>query len=145
MKCKVRLTKTVELFVEGKDEEAILDWLRQTTPDGAIHAAGGNVMEEYDEEILFEVRDDSVMDYIIEDKESRTRQVSKEVIDGVLENQKGIEKYGEPYELLWYYDEISDKYIGCDNVSGHAWMEEFWTKEECINWLLGYDGDEEEE
>jgi hypothetical protein len=67
MKCKVRLTRTVELFVEGKDEEAIMDWLAQTTPEGAIHAAGGNVMEEYDEEILFEVREDSIVDYVIEE------------------------------------------------------------------------------
>lgn len=67
MKCKVRLTRTVELFVEGKDEEAILSWLYQTTPEGAIHAANGNVTEEYDEEILFEVRDDSVVDYVIEE------------------------------------------------------------------------------
>lgn len=68
MKCKVRLTHTVELFVEGKDEEAIMEWLNQTTPEDAIHYADGNVTEEYDEEILFEVRDDSVMDYIIEEE-----------------------------------------------------------------------------
>lgn len=142
MKCKVRLTHTVELFVEGKDEETIMDWLAQTTPEGAIHAAGGNVAEEYDEEILCEVRNDSVVDYVIEDKESQTRQVSKEVINSILEDQKGIEKYGEPYELLWYHDEKSGRYIGCDNVHGYAWMEEFDTKEECINWLLGYDNEE---
>ena len=69
MKCKVRLTKTVELFVEGKNQEAIMDWLLQTTPEGAIVAANGNVMEEYDEEILFEVRDDSEVDYVIEEEE----------------------------------------------------------------------------
>ena len=69
MKCKVRLTRTVELFVEGKDEETIMDWLSQTTPEEAIHAANGNVTEEYDEEILFEVRDDSVVDYVIEEEE----------------------------------------------------------------------------
>lgn len=68
MKCKVRLTHTVELFVEGKDEEAIMDWLAQTTPEGAIRAADGNVTEEYDEEILCEVRDDSVVNYVIEEE-----------------------------------------------------------------------------
>ena len=93
MKCKVRLTRTVELFVEGKDEESILDWLYQTTPEGAYLAADGDVYDEYDDEILFEVRDDSVVNYVIKDKESQARQVSKEVIDSVLENQKGIEKY----------------------------------------------------
>ena len=69
MKCKVRLTHTVELFVEGKDTETILDWLYQTTPEEAIHAANGNVTEEYDEEILFEIRDNSVVDYVIEEEE----------------------------------------------------------------------------
>lgn len=68
MKCKVRLTRTVELFVEGKSEDAILDWLYQTTPEGAYLAADGDVeCDEYDEEILFEVRDDSVVDYVIKE------------------------------------------------------------------------------
>lgn len=71
--------------------------------------------------------------------EINTHQVTEEVIHSILENQKGLDKYGEPYELLWYYDEKSDKYVGCDNVYGHAWMEDFDTKEECIEWLLGYD------
>ena len=70
-------------------------------------------------------------------------EVSKEVIDQVLKNQSGIETYGEPHHLLWYYDEKSGKYIGCDNVHTHAWMEEFDTKEECINWLLGEEDENE--
>ena len=77
--------------------------------------------------------------------EIKTHQVTKEVIDGILNNQKGTEIYGEPYELLWYYDEKRDRYVGCDNVYRHAWMEEFDTKEECINWLLGYDEEEDDE
>ena len=32
MKCKVRLTRIVEMYVEGKDEETIIDWLREHTP-----------------------------------------------------------------------------------------------------------------
>ena len=71
-------------------------------------------------------------------------EVTKDVIDQVLENQTDIEHYGEPHHLLWYYDEKSGKYIGCDNVHAHAWMEEFYTKEECIAWLLGYEEDDEE-
>lgn len=65
MKCKVRLTRTVELFVEGKSEDAILDWLWQTTPEGAYLAADGDVGDEYDEEIVCVVRDDSVVNYTI--------------------------------------------------------------------------------
>lgn len=66
MKCKVRLTRTVELVVEGKSEEAILDWLNQTTPEGAYLAADGAVEDEYDEEIICEVRNDAEVDYVIE-------------------------------------------------------------------------------
>lgn len=67
MKCKVRLTRVVELFVEGKDEDTIMDWLRQTTPERAYLLADGDVEESYDEEIICPVRDDSIVDYIIEE------------------------------------------------------------------------------
>lgn len=67
MKCKVRLTRMVELFVEGKDEETILDWLYQTTPEGAYLAADGDVeCDEYNEEIVCVLRDDAVVDYTIQ-------------------------------------------------------------------------------
>ena len=72
MKCKVRLTHTVTLFVEGKSEEQITDWLAQTTPEEAYLLAydnGKQVESEYDEEIVCCVREDSVVDYVIkEDK-----------------------------------------------------------------------------
>ena len=68
MKCKVRFTRTVEMFVEGKDEEVILDWLYQTTPEGAYLAADGDVEDEYNEEILFEVQDNSIVNYVIKEK-----------------------------------------------------------------------------
>ncbi len=68
MKCKVRLTRTVELFVEGKDEEAIMDWLYQTTPEGAYLAADGDVEDEYTDEIVCRVADDSIVNYVIEEK-----------------------------------------------------------------------------
>ena len=71
-------------------------------------------------------------------------EVTEDIIHDILENQKGPDKYGEPYALLWYYHEESGKYVGCDNVYCHAWMEDFDTKEECIEWLLGYDKEEEE-
>ena len=68
MKCKVRLTRTVELFVEGKDEEVIMDWLRCTTPDDAYNLANGSVeTDEYSEEIICPVKENSVVDYVIEE------------------------------------------------------------------------------
>ena len=67
MKCKVRLTRTVELFVEGKDEEAILDWLYQTTPESAYLMSDGDVSDEYNEEILFPIREDGIVNYVIKE------------------------------------------------------------------------------
>lgn len=70
MKCKVRLTHTVTLFVEGKSEDQIQDWLAKTTPEEAYLASyGRNVDSEYDEEIICEVRDDSEVDYVIKEEE----------------------------------------------------------------------------
>lgn len=66
MKCKVRLTRTVELFVEGKDEDIILDWLRETTPEAAYLLTDGNVEDSYDEEILCSVSEESEVDYTIQ-------------------------------------------------------------------------------
>ena len=69
MKCKVRLIHTVELYVEGKSEEAILDWLYQTTPEGAYLLADGDLEDEYNEEIVCVVRDDSEVNYVIKEEE----------------------------------------------------------------------------
>lgn len=70
MKCKVRLTRMVEMFVEGKDEDAIMDWLRCTTPEEAFNLTDGHVNDEaYEEEIVCVVREDSVVDYVIPEEE----------------------------------------------------------------------------
>ena len=70
MKCKVRLTRMVEMFVEGKDEDAIMDWLSCTTPEEAFELAGGHVNDDvYEDEIVCEVREDSVVDYVIPEEE----------------------------------------------------------------------------
>lgn len=66
MKCKVRLSYTVEMVVEGKSEEEIAEWLSCTTPSEAKELAGNNMVnEDYNEEIICNVRDDSVVDYVI--------------------------------------------------------------------------------
>lgn len=70
MKCKVRLTHTVELYVEGKSEEQIQDWLAGTTPEEAYLLAydnGKQVESKYDEEIVCVVRNDSNVDYVIKE------------------------------------------------------------------------------
>lgn len=71
MKCKVRLTHTVTLFVEGKSEDQIQDWLNNTVPTEAYLLAynnDGKPDSQYDEEIICEVRDDSEVDYVIEEE-----------------------------------------------------------------------------
>ena len=65
MKAKVRLTRIVELFVEGETEDDIMDWLAETTPEEAYLVADGNAEEEYKDEIVCFVREDSVVDYVI--------------------------------------------------------------------------------
>ena len=67
MKCKVRLTHTVTMFVEGESEEAIQEWLLCTTPEEAVDMAHNAVNQEYEEEIICEVREDSEVDYVIKE------------------------------------------------------------------------------
>ena len=70
MKCKVRLTHTVEMFVEGPSEDAIQEWLLETTPQEAKDLARNNgnyVSEDYDEEIICHVMENSEVDYVIEE------------------------------------------------------------------------------
>jgi hypothetical protein len=69
MKCHVRLTRAVELIVEGKSENEIMDWLRQNTPEAVYLDADGNVTDEYSEEIICQVSDDSEVNYVIKEEE----------------------------------------------------------------------------
>ena len=65
MKCKVRLTQTVEMIVEGLSEDDILEWLYSTTPQEAIDVAMSPVDVSYDEEIVCYVSDYDKVDYVI--------------------------------------------------------------------------------
>lgn len=65
MKCKVKLTMSVELIVKGKSEEEIQDWLNTTSPLEIIDRKIPHD-ESYDEEILKFVHDDVQEDYVSE-------------------------------------------------------------------------------
>ena len=65
MKCKVRLTHTVEMVVEAENGDAVLDWLNQTTPDRAKEMSKNDVVEEFEDEIVSMVDDDAEVDYVI--------------------------------------------------------------------------------
>lgn len=42
----------------------------------------------------------------------------------------------EPLGLYYAYDEKANRYIGCDNSGGDAWVEEFIYESECVRWLM---------
>lgn len=67
MKCKVRLSYTVEMFVEGASEEVIQEWLCCTTPEEARDMAYNAVDQNWKEEIICHVDDNSEVDYVIEE------------------------------------------------------------------------------
>lgn len=62
MKVKVRLTHSVEMLVEAASNEQLLDWLNTTTPIEAADQANTFVEQNYSEEIICHVSDDSVGD-----------------------------------------------------------------------------------
>lgn len=63
MIAKVKLTHSIIMFVEGKTEEEIQDWLSCTTPSEAKEMSKNTVEEDYDEEIMCIV--DGYPDYTI--------------------------------------------------------------------------------
>lgn len=65
MKCKVRMTHTIEFFVEGKSEDSILDWMNGVTPEQARELIDDVDYEDYAEEIICPITDDSIVDYVI--------------------------------------------------------------------------------
>lgn len=71
MKAKVKLSYSVELFVEADNEEQLRDWMSQITPSEAQDDARKNgkmIDESYSEEIICNVREDSDVDISIKTK-----------------------------------------------------------------------------
>lgn len=65
-------------------------------------------------------------------------EVTEELIQQIIDSEvNGV--FDGPHELMWFYDEKAKKYIGCDNLDGNAWIEEFDTRMECVAWLLELD------
>lgn len=54
------------------------------------------------------------------------KMISADEMHSIIENRKSRGQF-IAYE--------NDKYIACDNTTGDAWIEEFETLEEAINWL----------
>ena len=68
MKCKVRMTYTIEFFVEGKSEDAIQEWMSNKTPEEVRDLVNDFESENYTEEIICNIADDSFVDYIIKEE-----------------------------------------------------------------------------
>ena len=69
MKCKVRLSRVTELVVSAENEDALVEWLNSMTPESVYLELDGNVEEEYTNEIVCNVRDDSDVDYKIKNEQ----------------------------------------------------------------------------
>lgn len=67
MKVRVRLSFSIEMAVEGKSEDAIINWLNNTTPEEALELVSNHslVDTDYTEEIICPIRDDSEVSYVI--------------------------------------------------------------------------------
>ena len=46
----------------------------------------------------------------------------------------GRSTYGAPG---LYYTKENGMYVGIDNSTGHAWVEEFKSRRQCLKWLRG--------
>lgn len=68
MKCKVRMTYAIEFFVEGKSEDIIQDWMSNKTPEEVRELIEDVEYEDYTEEIICPIANDSIVDYVIEDE-----------------------------------------------------------------------------
>lgn len=62
-KYKIKMTHTVELFVEAENEESVMDWMNTHTPEEVSRRKLG--ASEYNDEIICQIRDDSFIDLTI--------------------------------------------------------------------------------
>ena len=68
MKARVRLSYTIELSVEAKSEEAIMEWMSGITPDEVASLVDKHQIDEsYDEEIICPISEISDVDYVIKE------------------------------------------------------------------------------
>ena len=56
------------------------------------------------------------------------KEVTLEVLSNIIAERKPIGLF---------YSKEGEKFIAVDNCNGNAWTEEFETKEDCIDFLLG--------
>lgn len=65
-----------------------------------------------------------------------TEEQAKAIVEGHFKNQKNRETYStKDLGTFYYYDKDRDVWIGIDNSTGNAWVEEFQTRELCFAWL----------
>ena len=63
------------------------------------------------------------------------KKVSREEARKIITNRVPLGKF---------YEVDKEGFVGIDNSTGDAWVEEFATKQECIDWLEGKNKEDEE-
>ena len=63
------------------------------------------------------------------------KKVSREEARKIITNRAPLGKF---------YEVDKERFVGIDNSTGDAWVEEFTTKQECIDWLEGKGKEDEE-
>lgn len=53
----------------------------------------------------------------------------------MVTNKQALEIIDKRIPIGLFYLKEEDSYVGIDNSTGHAWVEEFESKDQCINWL----------
>lgn len=66
-----------------------------------------------------------------------TSDIANEIIETAVRKLEGYPVVNE-YRGLFITEE-NDKFVAIDNMDGDAWTEDFDTREEAENWLLGID------
>lgn len=66
------------------------------------------------------------------------KQITQQEVNEIFDN--GFET-GKYKPLGYYYVESDGTYMGIDNSTGNAWVEDFDNLADCIAWLNGDDSD----
>ena len=58
----------------------------------------------------------------------KIQEVSEKEMSKIIDNRL-------PLGLFYCWDSEDKVFVGCDNTKGNAYVEEFYVKERCIEWL----------
>lgn len=88
---------------------------------------------------LYFFKDNETEELYIEDR--KIIYTSKEILNKYISNWNHKKELPIKDDLLYTKD--NNKYIAIDNTSNNCWVEEFALENDCINWLLGKELEED--